>query len=85
MPTSLTPVQRHCSAKGCRSAAQWALQWNNPKLHDVQRRKTWLACDHHRATLAEFLTVRGFLRENVPVAELDEPERPDRGTPPIPS
>lgn len=52
-----------CSAKGCRSAARWALRWNNPKLHPPERRKTWLACDDHREHLAQFLTARGFLRE----------------------
>jgi hypothetical protein len=59
-----------CSAKGCRANAHWGLKWNNPKLHDPERRKTWLACDVHKDTLGAFLTVRGFLRETVPVAEL---------------
>jgi hypothetical protein len=52
-----------CSAKGCRAPAQWQLLWNNPKLHDPDRRKTWLACDDHRETLGGFLEIRGFLRE----------------------
>jgi hypothetical protein len=47
----------------------WALVWNNPRLHTADRRKTWAACDGHREHLAGFLTVRGFLREVVPVAE----------------
>ena len=55
-----------CSAKGCRATARWALRWNNPSLHDPQRRKTWLACDDHRQSLSEFLGVRGFLREVEP-------------------
>jgi hypothetical protein len=55
-----------CSARGCRDEAQWALAWNNPRLHTPDRRKTWLACDAHRESLAEFLTVRGFLREVTP-------------------
>jgi hypothetical protein len=57
-----------CSAKGCRRPATFALQWNNPKLHPPERRKTWLACADHRAQLTEFLQARGFLREtdNVP-------------------
>lgn len=59
-----------CSAKGCRSEALWALQWNNPKLHDAERRKTWLACDDHRQHLENFLGARSFLRETIPVAEL---------------
>ncbi|WP_239134106.1 hypothetical protein [Rugosimonospora africana] len=56
-----------CSAKGCRVAAEWALRWNNPKLHPPERRKTWLACAQHRDSLSEFLSARGFLREVTPV------------------
>jgi len=55
-----------CSAKGCREPATWALRWNNPKLHPPERRKTWLACDDHRESLAGFLSARGFLRETEP-------------------
>lgn len=55
-----------CSAKGCQTAAEWQLMWNNPKLHPADRRKTWLACGAHRETLADFLGARGFLKEVVP-------------------
>lgn len=55
-----------CSAKGCREAATWQLLWNNPRLHTDDRRKTWLACDHHRDSLEAFLGARGFLKETVP-------------------
>jgi hypothetical protein len=58
-----------CSAKGCRNAAVWVLVWNNPKLHTPERRKTWVACEEHRGYLSEFLGVRGFLKEVVPLAE----------------
>jgi hypothetical protein len=51
-----------CSAKGCRRPAAYALRWNNPKLHDPDRRKTWLACEDHRESLSQFLDARGFLR-----------------------
>ena len=51
-----------CSAKGCRNPAAYALRWNNPKLHDPDRRKTWLACPEHRDSLSQFLEARGFLR-----------------------
>jgi hypothetical protein len=47
----------------------WALEWNNPKLHTPERRKTWLACDEHRGSLAEFLGARGFLRDVVPAPD----------------
>jgi hypothetical protein len=62
-----------CSARGCRAEAVWALQWNNPRLHPPERRKTWLACEEHRNSLAEFLGARAFLREV-------EPVRNDRST-----
>jgi hypothetical protein len=52
-----------CSARGCREPARWALNWNNPKLHRPDRRKTWLACDEHREHLSGFLRARGFLRD----------------------
>ncbi|MDP9445217.1 MAG: hypothetical protein M3P83_13035 [Actinomycetota bacterium] len=58
-----------CSARGCRAAALWQLHWNNPRLHTLDRRKTWLACGEHKHSLADFLTARGFLRETVPVRE----------------
>jgi len=51
-----------CSAKGCRNPASYALRWNNPKLHDPDRRKTWLACADHLPSLSAFLDARGFLR-----------------------
>jgi hypothetical protein len=63
----VTDAQLVCSAKGCRAQAVFALEWTNPKLHTPDRRKTWLACDDHRATLAEFLDRRGFLRDIRPV------------------
>lgn len=54
-----------CSAKDCRNQAEWALVWNNPKIHTPDRRKTWVACDNHRAYLSEFLSRRDFLRDVV--------------------
>ncbi|HEY7487452.1 MAG TPA: hypothetical protein VH912_23555 [Streptosporangiaceae bacterium] len=63
-----------CSAKGCRATAVWALRWNNPKIHDPERRKIWVACDDHREYLSEFLDRRGFLRDVVALADLDRPE-----------
>lgn len=63
------PDYQMCSAKGCRAEAAWAVVWNNPKVHTPERRKTWLACDDHRAYLADFLDRRSFLREVVPLSE----------------
>jgi hypothetical protein len=69
-----------CSAKGCTATARWSLQWNNPRLHPPERRKSWLACEQHRTTLGEFLGARGFLREVEPVP--GTPLEPDAGDPP---
>lgn len=57
-----------CSAKGCRADAVNALLWNNPKLHTQDRRKVWLACERHTDHLAQFLQLRGFLKDTCPVA-----------------
>jgi hypothetical protein len=59
----VTAPELRCSAKGCRNPAVWAFAWNNPKLHEATRRKTWLACEEHRDHLSGFLSSRGFLRE----------------------
>ena len=58
-----------CSARDCRAPAAWELRWNNPRLHDAERRKVWLACPDHRGSLGDFLGSRGFLRETVPFEE----------------
>jgi hypothetical protein len=63
-----------CSARGCRAEATWALLWNNPRLHTPERRKVWLACDAHREHLEQFLGARSFLRDTVPVSELEVSE-----------
>ena len=61
------PTAPVCSAKGCQRSATWSLRWNNPKIHRPERRKTWLACEEHRESLAGFLSARAFLREVEPV------------------
>ena len=72
-----------CSARGCRRDARWQLVWRNPKLHDEDRRKIWTACDEHRATLGEFLSARGFLRDVLPL-ESSFATGPATGTPSTP-
>lgn len=49
-----------CSRAGCRSDAQWRVDWRNPKIHSADRIKTWVACDEHRDFLREFLAARNF-------------------------
>ncbi|WP_336662056.1 hypothetical protein [Leucobacter sp. USHLN154] len=61
-----------CSRAGCREDAPWAILWRNPKIHGPERRKTWLACDEHRATLYDFLEARSFPLEVRTVGELDD-------------
>lgn len=69
--TTMDPDRDICSAKGCQADAVWDLQWNNPKIHTPDRRKSWLACDEHRASLSDFLGARGFLRDVVPHVPAD--------------
>ncbi|MEV8036309.1 hypothetical protein ACFYW8_35160 [Streptomyces sp. NPDC002742] len=75
------PASPVCSAKACRADAVWVLAWNNPKLHTPERRKTWLACDEHREHLSQFLGVRGFLKDVVPLDEWEasRPAEPGEG------
>ncbi|MBC7629855.1 acetone carboxylase [Aeromicrobium sp.] len=56
-----------CSAKGCANVAQHQVLWNNPKIHTPDRRKIWLACDEHEASLRAFLGARGFWKETQPI------------------
>ena len=58
-----------CSARGCSAPATDDLRWNNAKIHPPERRKHWLACDEHTATLSSHLSARGMLREVVPTAQ----------------
>src|SRR5262249_37856050 len=72
-----------CSAKGCGEDARWALVWNNPKIHTSDREKRWLACDTHRTTLAQFLSLRAPLRRTDPLYPNGQPPRPThQGTSP---
>jgi hypothetical protein len=56
-----TPGPVLCSAKGCRAPAEWALVWNNPRLHTPDREKVWTACPDHRESLSAHLAIRSFL------------------------
>jgi len=59
-----------CSAAGCTAAGAWRVNWRNPRIHPEDRVKVWLACDAHRASLADYLRTRGF---PVLVSALDSP------------
>lgn len=72
LPGALEPEDLlRCSARGCRATAMWALRWNNPTLHAPERRKVWLACAEHRASLEQYLAVRGFHRDTVAAGDLE--------------
>ena len=71
-PSSLEGHTAVCSAKGCHEDAAYGLLWNNPKLHEPERRKTWLACEKHADPLSEFLSKRGFLKGRVLVSDLTD-------------
>jgi len=63
------PEPAICSAKGCQQPATVALRWNNPKIHEPERRKTWLACPEHQESLTQFLAARGFMRDVEPLSK----------------
>jgi hypothetical protein len=63
--------QTECSRAQCREAATWRLDWRNPRIHTVDRVKTWLACDEHVDYLREFLAARDF---PLTVSSVDAPE-----------
>lgn len=69
------PEELVCSAKGCRRAAEKAVVWRNPTIHDETRRKVWLACGEHTSTLHDFLSLRSF-----PVQVRSLEDIPDDGT-----
>jgi hypothetical protein len=60
-----------CSRAGCRAPAVWQVIWRNPRIHAVDRRKVWVACDEHRDFLRDYLATRDF---PVEVAPLDSTE-----------
>ena len=70
--TGPAPQALVCSAKACRAVATDAVVWRNPALHTAHRRKVWLACPEHREHLRNFVQLRGFLLEVVPVDQLTE-------------
>lgn len=59
-PLGGEPAAETCSRAGCREAAVWRIDWRNPRIHDEDRRKTWLACDEHVEFLRGFLASRDF-------------------------
>lgn len=57
-----------CSRAGCRTAARWQVIWRNPRIHSVDRRKVWTACDAHVDYLRDYLAARDFPVEVAPLS-----------------
>ncbi|GAA2527360.1 hypothetical protein [Rarobacter incanus] len=60
-----------CNAKGCTEPATMAVRWNNPKIHAPDRRKVWASCPGHVAHLENFLQLRSFWIDTVPLEQAD--------------
>lgn len=56
-----------CSRAGCVALADFQVVWRNPKLHAEDRRKIWLACHEHLEYLVDYLAVRSFYIETLPL------------------
>lgn len=61
-----------CSRARCSERAESAILWRNPKIHDEDRRKTWLACPEHLEVLRDFLSTRGFPLEVRTIEEIND-------------
>lgn len=58
-----------CSRAGCRREATHHVVWRNPRIHDADREKIWLACAGHVDFLYDYLAARDFpvtRREGLP-------------------
>jgi hypothetical protein len=49
-----------CSRAQCSSPAEHRIEWRNPRIHDADRVKIWLACGEHYEFLLGFLESRQF-------------------------
>ena len=56
-----------CSRAGCLELAEFQIVWRNLKVHAEDRRKIWLACTEHRQYLVDYLAVRSFYIETLPL------------------
>ena len=50
--------EQKCSRAGCAHDARWNVNWRNPRIHDVNRVKVWVACDDHVDYLRDYLAAR---------------------------
>lgn len=54
------PDHERCSRAGCTSAAEWTVNWRNPRIHAADRVKIWLGCGEHVDFLRDYLASRDF-------------------------
>lgn len=74
--TASEPISKRlvCSRANCRQVAVWRIEWRNPKIHDTDRVKVWLACDDHRDFLHDYLASRQFPVAAVALESADQAE-----------
>ena len=53
-------ARARCSRAGCSADATHTVNWRNPRIHDEDRVKVWLACDEHAPYLRDYLSARDF-------------------------
>lgn len=58
-----------CSRAGCRTTAEWNVNWRNPRIHSADRVKIWLACGEHVDYLRDYLAARDFPVRVTPIGE----------------
>jgi hypothetical protein len=63
------PASSTCSRAGCTEAAEWNVNWRNPRIHPVDRVKIWLACADHVDYLRDYLATRDFPVVVTPVGQ----------------
>jgi hypothetical protein len=66
------PDTVRCSRAGCTALATHAVHWRNPRIHGVDRVKTWVACDDHVDYLRDYLGSRDFPVTVTPLGETVE-------------
>ncbi|MFT4245013.1 MAG: acetone carboxylase [Micrococcaceae bacterium] len=56
-----------CSRAKCTNEAEYVIYWNNPKVHTPDRRKEWTSCEVHKKFFENYLSVRNFYIETLPL------------------
>ena len=56
-----SPEIPKCSRAGCVERAIALIDWRNPRVHSLDRIKSWSACAEHQEFLVDYLKTRDFL------------------------